>query len=277
MRNPFPGPTERLPGTRLSNRRGDRMTRPAFGRLAPARGKDREMISQVLDDIPVTLDVDHLWARLHIAPGTDDAREFQELADHAQGIGKPKALFRECFVEGRGTDTVRLEHVTFVSSALRATLEHVERVFPYVATCGAEIEGFPLPAGDFVKQFWLDAVKQALLDCARTCLRTYLEGKYALGKTSTIGPGVGDARVWPLEQQTLLFSLLGDVKGLVGVTLTPSYLMTPTKTVSGILFPNETNFQSCQLCHRDNCPSRKAPFDPQLYETVFGPSGGSSS
>jgi hypothetical protein len=83
-----------------------------------------------------------------------------------------------------------------------------------------------------------------------------------------MNPGSGDANVWPIEQQKELFSLFGDVENLIGVRLTDSFLMVPNKSVSGICFPTEINFQSCQLCHRMNCNGRKAPFDRKLWESV---------
>jgi hypothetical protein len=46
--------------------------------------------------------------------------------------------------------------------------------------------------------------------------------------------------------------------------------MVPNKSVSGLLYPSEDGFQSCQLCHREGCPNRRAPFDPHLWEERFG-------
>jgi hypothetical protein len=224
----------------------------------------------VLDAVPFALDIDYLQGRLHLASNSDSAREFRELADEAQHLARPKAVFRECFVEHRGADSITLGTVTFTSPALRVHLDQVERVFPYVATCGTEVDNLVVPAGDFLRQYWLDAIKAALLECSRRYLRNHLEAKYALAKTSSMHPGSGDATMWPLEQQAQLFSLLGDVEGQIGVILTSSFLMIPTKSVSGILFPTETNFQSCQLCHRENCPSRMAQFDQHLWQSVFG-------
>ncbi len=45
--------------------------------------------------------------------------------------------------------------------------------------------------------------------------------------------------------------------------------MVPTKSVSGILFPAEESFASCQLCPRENCPNRRAPYDPELFDRKF--------
>lgn len=231
------------------------------------------MKTTVLGEIPAELDLESLEKHLHLESASDGAREFRGLADQARNLARPKALFGECYVERRGVDTVTLDNVTFTSAALRARLDQVERVFPYLATCGREVDELAPAPGDFLAQYWLDAIKAALLECSRRYLRNYLEQKYALGKTSSMHPGSGDANVWPIEQQVPLFSLLGDVEGQIGVSLTPSFLMTPIKTVSGILFPTETDFQTCQLCHRAICPSRKAPFDEALWRSVFGMAG----
>jgi hypothetical protein len=51
--------------------------------------------------------------------------------------------------------------------------------------------------------------------------------------------------------------------------LTESLLMVPVKSVSGIVFANEEEFASCQLCPREDCPGRKAPYDPGLYERKY--------
>jgi len=66
-------------------------------------------------------------------------------------------------------------------------------------------------------------------------------------------------------QQRELFTLLGDTRGPVGVELTETCLMVPVKSVSGIFFPSETHYENCQLCPRETCPGRRAPYDSDLY------------
>jgi len=228
------------------------------------------MQMKVLAEIPFNLDIADLQQRLRIKPDSEDAAELRDLAEEACRIAKPKALYKESYVEARGSNTVTLDGVTFTSSALRANLDSVERVFPYVATCGREVDEIILPAQDVLRRYWLDTIKAELLAFSRRHLSTHLDKKYALSKTATMSPGSGDATVWPIEQQRLLFSLLGDVQELIGVTLTDNCLMHPVKSVSGIRFPTEISFQSCQLCHREDCPSRCAPFDQALWESTQG-------
>ena len=122
------------------------------------------MKSIVLDEIPFALDIADLQRRLHLAYNGESAGEFRELAEEGQHLARPKAVFMECYVEHRGADSVTLGTVTFTSPALRANLDQVERVFPYVATCGREIDRLVVPTGDFLRQYWLDAIKAALLE-----------------------------------------------------------------------------------------------------------------
>lgn len=46
--------------------------------------------------------------------------------------------------------------------------------------------------------------------------------------------------------------------------------MVPVKSVSGIFFPTEIKFESCQLCPREVCISRRAPYTPLLVNKYEG-------
>jgi hypothetical protein len=76
----------------------------------------------------------------------------------------------------------------------------------------------------------------------------------------------GSLADWPIEEQAPLFKLLGDVDASIGVKLTDSMLMLPAKSISGVYFPADVSFFSCQLCPRERCESRKAKYDPKLAQ-----------
>jgi hypothetical protein len=223
---------------------------------------------EALTQIAPALDTATLLERLHVASESEDAAVFAALVHRAREVARPKALYAEAFVEGRRDDTIRIADVTFTSRMLRRKLETVERVFPYVATCGHEMDGVALPAGDVLVQYWWDAIKAELLTAARAHLLAHLTERYRLGQTARMSPGSGDVDVWPIEQQRLLFALLEGVTPFIGVILTESCLMIPNKTVSGLIFPTEEVFQTCQVCHRDPCPNRRAPFDAALWHSL---------
>lgn len=221
-----------------------------------------------LTQIPFSLDAVSLMKQAHLEPESDMAEELRGLIDLAREVGKPKAAYTVSFVEGRDGDTVQIDGLSFTSRTLSKNLASSERIFPLVATCGHEMdEAFPA-RGDMLKEFWWDLIKAHLLGAANRHLDDELHRKFRLGKTATMRPGSGDASVWPIEQQKGLFALLGDVEQAIGVRLTDSCLMVPNKTTSGILFPTEVDFRSCEVCHRENCPSRHAPFNRQLWEEI---------
>ena len=61
-------------------------------------------------------------------------------------------------------------------------------------------------------------------------------------------------------QQEALFRLMGDVAGTVGVTLTTSSLMLPSKSISGFYFSAEEHFETCRYCPLLHCPSRQEAY-----------------
>ena len=223
---------------------------------------------EALTHIPFELDLLTLMRRVHVAPDADDAAAFASLVSRAREVARPKALFAEAFIAARGENTVQIDGITFTSRLLRQNLDRVERVFPYVATCGRELDTVELPRGDVLTAFWWDTIKAAVLGAARAHLHAHLAQRFRLGKTATMSPGSGDVDTWPIEQQRELFALLGGVRPHIGVELTESCLMIPNKTVSGIVFPTEKDFRTCQVCHREICPNRSAPFDEALWRSL---------
>jgi len=222
----------------------------------------------ILDRIPFQPDLAAVQSSLHVEPGSDDEKEFAAFVEEVTPRARPKAIYEVVFIEDKGRDTVTMGGQTFTSRVLRPNLDRAERFSAYVIPCGTEMDETPVPQDDFLKKFWLDALKAAALGDALAYLRRHLEKTYALGKTSDMSPGSGDVDVWPIEQQRPLFNLFGDVESLIGVRLTDSFLMIPNKSVSGIRFPTEIDFRACQLCHRPNCPSRAAAFDQALFDSL---------
>jgi hypothetical protein len=231
---------------------------------------------KVLDDIPFSIDPDAVFARLHLAPHGDYADEIHALIESARPLARPRALYRTATVQQRDADAVVIAAsdrtstpVRFESRALRVNLDPVEQVYPYVATCGRELDSIPLRASDIFGQFCRDTIKEMALWAALVHLHEHLTETYGLQRLATMNPGSGEASVWPIEQQRELFGFLGDVETAIGVGLSESCLMVPNKSVSGIFYPSESGFESCQLCRREPCPERRAPFDADLWERTF--------
>ena len=222
----------------------------------------------VLDVVPFRVAAEALFERLHVASDGEDAGAVRRLIGEAERVGRPKAMYRMAYIDEKGEDEVVIGGVRLSSRVLRVNLDKVHRVFPYVATCGVELEAWSATITDELERFWADAIKEAALRAVMSALIQHMKRHFANGTSSTMNPGsLGD---WPLREQRGLFEILGDVRATVGVELTRSLLMVPTKSVSGIRFATEAQFENCQLCPRENCPGRRAQFEPNLYGQRYG-------
>ncbi len=223
---------------------------------------------EILTEIPCEINLDSVMKQAGVQAGTPFEDEFKGFLEEVLPIGKPKAIYDVRFIEERGEDTVTIDGTVFTSAVLRNNLAEAERVFPYIATCGMEFDEQVDVSTDILKQYWLDAIKAGALSCAVKYMLQHMHEKYKPGKTAAMHPGSGDADVWPIQQQKELFSLFGDVEGMIGVQLTESFLMHPNKSVSGVHFITEVDYQGCKVCHRDVCSNRRAAFDPELAKEL---------
>ena len=220
----------------------------------------------IADAIPFTIDPERLARALPDGAGGGDRRRLGELAGEAGAVGRPKAAYVPAYIEDRGGDWVAIGGVKFKSRVLRVNLDRVHRVFPFVATCGRELEDWAQSLPDALDRYWADQIMETALSEALGYLRE-LMARSSPGPSAVMNPG--SLSDWPLEEQRPLFDLFGQASARIGVELTDSCLMIPKKTVSGLRFPVEESFENCQLCPRENCPGRRAPHDPGLYDRRY--------
>lgn len=221
----------------------------------------------ILSDIPFVLDFDALLRRLRLEPDSADSKQLRRMTDHAGKIARPKAVYRLAYIDTKEHEAVVVDKVRLASRVLRVNLEQAHRVVVYVATCGRELHEWSESIPDVFERYWADEIKAMALGSALAACDAHQTKRLELGKTSRMNPG--SLADWPLSQQGPLFAILGDVRSAVGVELTDGFLMVPNKSVSGLRFPTETSFENCQLCPREVCPGRRAPYDTELYERRY--------
>jgi len=225
---------------------------------------------EVLNSIPIELRLEAVIKRMRLRKRSDSILgHIREMLDIARPIAKPKAVFDVAYIENKNGDSREIGGVKFNSRVHRSNLDKVERVFPYLVTCGRELDEIDIPSTDFIKGYFLDQIKETAVVLARQYVEGYLKKRYALGQLSRMAPGAGAGDDWPITQQKELFSLFGGrekVEELIGVRLTDSFLMVPIKSVSGIFFPAEIRFESCQICPREQCIGRRAPYNAEVVK-----------
>lgn len=223
--------------------------------------------SHVLDGIPFEIDEAILAGQLQLRRGRGRQEELGRLIAEAKAIGRPRAMYQIAPVEERGSDYVVVNGRQLCSRVLAVNLENVYRVFAFVATGGMELEAWQESKTDMLEAYYADVIAEFGVRAAMNGLNRHLTDLYSLSTTSMMNPG--SLADWPITEQRSLFAILGDTESAIGVRLTPSMLMVPRKSVSGIIFPTGETFASCQLCPREGCPNRRAPYDAELFERKY--------
>ncbi|MDD3840163.1 MAG: vitamin B12 dependent-methionine synthase activation domain-containing protein [Clostridia bacterium] len=215
---------------------------------------------EIFRDIDFKFDSDKFYRRINLDKYMSLKGDVDDLLDKAIPLIKPKAVYKVSFIEKKTDDSIDIGEAIFESKTMVKNLKDVHRIFPYIATCGNELEDLEQGLEDVLERFWLDVLKEMALQDAILFINRYIKDKYAMKKMASMNPGSADIDVWPIEQQERLFSIFGDVESLIGVKLTQSCLMIPNKSISGFYFPTTVSFQNCQLCTRKSCPDRRVPY-----------------
>jgi len=220
---------------------------------------EKKIVAINATNIPIDL----LLAELHISREHKQYEAIEAMYKEAVQIAKPVAIYAafapEKYESGILINGIKLEE-PFVCEKLK---DH-ELVFPYVATCGGEVEAWSNSFTNMFEQYAADALKEIFLDAVIDAARDEIQADYFSAEKiiSTINPG--SLSEWPIQGQVSLFEMLGgkdSVKNDIGVVLKDSMLMVPVKSVSGIAFASDTSYHNCQLCDKADCPSRVAPYE----------------
>lgn len=187
----------------------------------------------------------------------DLEKELTGLMDEAEKIACPVALFGVCSVE----ENAVVNGIRIPSELAVEKLQGRSRCFPYIATCGRELEAWSEQyKGDYLAEFWADEIKKRFLYHISQALMQHVKAHYRTsGHLAALNPG--SLERWPVSGQQELFAILGGrefVEETIGVVYTHSFLMLPSKTVSGISFESEVFYENCQHCPLERCPNRRA-------------------
>ena len=161
-----------------------------------------------------------------------------------------------------GSDSIRCDSVDFSTGpAIAGQLQKAVALSLIAVTAGPGIEEWSrqmLARGEYLKGFVIDVYGSVIVDLAADWLAERIQAKLAAeqwGMTNRFGPGYCG---WPVAEQQKLFSLLPS--GFCGIRLSPTALMIPLKSVSGLigLGPSaEKSGYVCSICERTDCFRRR--------------------
>ena len=220
------------------------------------------------ESVPVALDEKTRAALLEKWDAANYDGEVDDLLNEAEKVASPRAFLRRAYVtevdengavlavEGDGEPKTYRIKSPLVGEKLRKDTT----VVGTVATCGRALYDLSVSyADDPLLREVAEDICLAYMRHISIALHEYLrEHIYGGDKFSRLGPG--SLSSWNITGQVPLFELLDEGAELTGVELTPSYLMIPYKSASGLSFPTDSPFESCMRCPRENCPNRRAEY-----------------
>lgn len=211
-----------------------------------------------LNNIKLDSNVEDFFKLLKVDKDYDYAMEIEELFEEGKRIESSKALFGTAYINDKGEDWVNIEGIYFNSRLLSTNLKDVHRVFPYIVTCGTELDEWAKSISDPIERFWADTFCEMALRNAFKRMNADFENRLNPGKTVVMNPG--SLPDWPISEQKKLFSLMGEEVKKLDVKLTDSFLMIPIKSMSGLKFSAEFTYENCMFCSRKRCPGRRAKY-----------------
>ncbi|MCJ7604994.1 MAG: hypothetical protein MUO19_03050 [Dehalococcoidales bacterium] len=155
------------------------------------------------------------------------------------------------------------DSLTLESTLLSRMLANCEMVAVFAASIGnylEDIAGQLYEDGMIVQATVLDAIGSGSVEKIAGILEDTVRDAAAeagMVISRRFSPGYCD---WDVSQQGTLFQSLGDYKA--GIELTDNMLMTPRKSVSGIIGigrPNRgiADYNPCITCKKKDCPGRR--------------------
>ena len=221
----------------------------------------------ILKDFPINIEFEQIRNALHIED-EDEIAQAENLWNEAKGIAKPKTIYRVAHVDEIRDDGAVIDGIFLKSRILAVNFKGKHLVFPYVSTCGLEIEEWSRSIEDPYYAYCADAMKEIMIAPTISHFVSHIVERFGMVEACCMNPG--SLEDWPIFEQKKLFELIGNVKDSVGVTLKPSFLMTPIKSVSGIYFEsNDGTYINCALCPREKCSNRRAKYDMSLYDIKY--------
>jgi len=213
---------------------------------------------EIVDKIPVELDVNELIRTQKLGKVKESGVE--SLVKKAIQLIEPKALYTLQEITKVVDNEVQLEGgETFKSVVLADKLKKGQIVAVYVVTIGPKLEkkASEMAKSSILNSFIFEKIADSAISKARDHVKGLVEKKLG-GKVSSFGPGTGTGMLFDIKQQEVLFRILDPFKN-IGVQLSPSFLMIPRKSVSGVFALIGEEYIACQYCPK-GCDGRRAAF-----------------
>jgi hypothetical protein len=218
----------------------------------------------VLDSIPLKIRAEDVQQNLKLV--TQKQQEVKLVIEKGLKMIRPKAVYTFAKVKENKETEICLDVGGFIhSQILTDLLKPGQTIALYVVTIGGDLEQEASRVGktSILNAWVLEQAGDYALGKASAYIKDRVEETLG-GKVSSFSPGTGTGRLFGIEQQKAIFEILNPPKN-IGVNLSPSFLMVPRKSVSGIYAVTRQEYVACQYCPRERCMNRRKPFSGEYF------------
>ncbi|SMP40904.1 hypothetical protein [Anoxynatronum buryatiense] len=217
------------------------------------------MDAVTVTSISFTLSRSQLAARLAIPEASPRWNRVMALARQAESIGGLGGAYLPVTIDHTGDGFIIASGIRINSRILQEQTEHRQLIFPFLATCGRPLEAWAQSFTGITDRYVAEVMTEIACMEALENILSEVDTRYCLTNASMVNPG--SLEDWPLTGQTHIFEFLHQAAAGLGVTLSPDWLMSPLKSMSGIRFSGKTLHLNCAHCPRKACVGRR-----ELYE-----------
>jgi hypothetical protein len=219
----------------------------------------------------VAPDREQVCRLVHLRPGHGNHQRWFDMVDELlgtlPGLMRPRGLYRIDEVAALEPRRLVLSSGAVFDGTIGVFLEHARLIATFIVTIGSAVERLSrgwLRAGRVMQGTIADAIASEAATAAEGRLRGEVQAwarARGLDITPAYSPGYCGMHV---RQQVPLFASLPARE--INVRLTPSCLMVPVKSVSGLIGIGPADKVSpqaypCAACEHPDCMQRRAEFD----------------
>lgn len=225
------------------------------------------MSETIRKKIAFKADLDALLELLKSEKDSMIGQRAKELIDQLTGKIKPKYLIKEVKLDKIGEDHVLVNGQRLSSRVLAKQLEGAKSIYIFLASCGREIADYHKSIEDPLDHYIIDQMAYLGYLRAVELLEEELTNTYGIKKYNSLAPG--STPDWSIEEVNTIFALTDGGREEIGLSVLESGMIDPVKSLSGLIIETDKAFNSCQICQRLNCPTRKNDFDQEDYKEMM--------
>lgn len=185
--------------------------------------------------------------------------------EKAKRLAKPGSLTLNIPIVNTAGDSIILSGgVSLTGKSMTAYMKNAREVILFLVTIGSDIEETAsslMKNGDGLSGYLMDRIGSFAVESLAECLENHVRKEYAaenLSVSMRYSPGYCD---WPLDEQLKLDKLIGYSR--IGVRLNESLMMTPKKSISGLIALGDREAfaekrSQCDMCSTKRCDYRRS-------------------